>query len=88
MFTWDEATVKQNLCAQAIGGYVMTCMQNCDYLTLAEQVDSEAVRLVEEIKAILDDDTLDDPECFERIELFIKAFYHHGIPNRRHSEYE
>jgi len=41
-------------------------------------------RALEKIKAVLEDHTLDDPECFERIEQIIGIFEDLGakIPNR------
>ncbi len=80
--------MKRNLCAHTIGEHVMSYMEDYDFPALAQRVDSDAVKLVAEVKAILDDRTLDDPECFERIEAIIDAFYTHGLWTTRHDEYE
>lgn len=50
-----------------------------------QQVDGAAVKLLERIKAILDDDALDDPECFHRIDAIVDTFHEAGIPTSRHS---
>lgn len=55
---------------------------------MAGRVDSEAVRVLSEIKAALDDPDLDDPECFYRIDAIVSAFYRAGLSTRRHEEYE
>jgi hypothetical protein len=87
MIPWDEKTVSQSLWDREVGAYVLNCLQHCDTSVLAQQVDSEAVRLLEEIKAIIQDPALDDPECFARIEALTNAFYVHGISTTRHNEY-
>lgn len=55
---------------------------------MAGRVDSEAVRVLSEIKAALDDPDLDDPECFYRIDAIVSAFYRAGLSTRRHEECE
>ena len=39
--------------------------------TVAEVVEGECFQAIKKIKAILDDETLDDPECFHRIEKIV-----------------
>ena len=39
--------------------------------TLAEVVEGQCFQAINKIKAILDDETLDDPECFHRIEKIV-----------------
>lgn len=53
-------------------------------LNLYREADSEALRVLEEIRRVLDDDTLDDPDCFNRIEAIVKAFHGHEISTSRH----
>lgn len=75
---WARIMAQEMLCyAKAIGEE-----------TLARRVDSEAVRILSEIKAILNDPELDDPECFCRIEAIVDAFYQAGLSTRRHEECE
>ena len=38
---------------------------------MAELVEGECFQAIKKIKAILDDETLDDPECFYRIEKIV-----------------
>ena len=42
--------------------------------SLAELFESRCYQALAEIKAVLEDDTLDDPECFERIEKIVCIF--------------
>lgn len=41
---------------------------------LAELMDSAACRTLEEIRKVLDDDRLDDPTCFRRIEEIVRLY--------------
>ena len=41
--------------------------------TVAEVVEGECFQTIQKIKAILDDDTLDDRECFYKIEEIVCA---------------
>ncbi len=51
---------------------------------MGQSVQNEAVELLEKIRAILDDDSLADPECFHRIDAIVDAFQSAGIPTARH----
>lgn len=55
---------------------------------IARKADSEAVRILSEIKKALDDPSLDDPECFYRIDAIVDAFYQAGLSTQRHRECE
>ncbi len=48
------------------------------------EVEGDALYILEKNQTILNDDTLDDPECFERIELIVKTFYANGLSTNRH----
>ena len=39
--------------------------------TIAEVIEGRCFQAIQKIKAILDDETLDDPECFHRIEKIV-----------------
>lgn len=74
-------SVREELLAQAIGREALKYM---DRENLAQEADSEAIKILQEIQTVLDDDALDDPECFDRIERIVTAFHRHGIPTLRH----
>lgn len=84
----ESLTVEERLCVQAIGWDFLQYAKQYDIHDLARRVDSDAVALIKEIKAILDDTTLDDPECFFRIDSIVMAFYNHNLNTNRHWELE
>lgn len=78
-----EPTVSEHLWAKIIGQEVLKFAKD-ESIDRGQQVDGAAVKLLERIKAILDDDALDDPECFGQIEAVVDAFHEAGIPTSRH----
>lgn len=46
---------------------------SCMDRTIAEVIEGECFQAIKRIKAILDDDTLDDPECFYKIDEIVCA---------------
>ena len=71
----------EDMIAMAIGRTAMLSL-NCDLLI--EAVDSAAMDLLTEIQEILNDDLLDDSECFHKIEALVSAFHKRGIEVSRH----
>ena len=62
-----------------------------DVLALVEgaslhQKEHPAERLLTEIVSILDDTTLEDADCFYRIDAVVRAFQKAGYQTRRHWE--
>lgn len=48
-----------------------------------------AVHTLDTIRQVLEDDSYDDPECFERVDALIMLFYRElGINIHRHTELE
>lgn len=41
---------------------------------LGEMMRERCCRALEDIRAVLDDDTLDDPSCFQRIERIVTVY--------------
>lgn len=76
-----EWTVSESLAAQAIGQAVL---DNLDRESLARAVNAAALELLEEIRVILNDERLDDRECFHRIDKLVSAFDRRGIAVARH----
>ena len=74
------------LFARTMGNEILNLIQTCDLQYLAQQVNSDAVALLEEIRAILDDQTLDDPTCFFHIDSIVRTFYAYGLDTCRHQE--
>lgn len=84
---FDEAnhiSTAKEFCAKALGDYVLNYLEPLtpsDILPLAEH---SAVALVHEIQAILDNEALDDPTCFRRIDAIVDTFHRHGLSTTRH----
>jgi len=81
-------TIEERLYAQAIGWEVLRYAKAYDTHELARKVDSDAIDLIKKIKAILDDLTLDDPDCFLRIDAIVRAFHSYDLSTDRHWELE
>lgn len=79
-------TIAEELYVQSLGWEVLRFLKREEenLLNLYRETDSEALRVLEEIRRVLDDDTLDDPDCFRRIEAVVKAFHAHDISTTRH----
>ncbi len=78
-----ELTVHENLWAKVIGREMLKFVKSRG-AEMDRRVHDEAVELLEKIKAILDDDSLSDPECFRRIDAMVDAFQTAGVPTARH----
>ncbi len=78
----NDPTVKQ-MYAKAIGELALDYLesQGCP---AADIVESRAVAALSQIREILNDENLNDPDCFERIEAVVDAFYDAGIGTSRH----
>lgn len=81
-----STSIAEELYVQSLGWEVLRYLKREEggLLKLYRDVDSEALRVLEEIRGVLDDETLDDPDCFERIEAIVKIFYAHNISTSRH----
>lgn len=78
----NDPTVKQ-IYAKAIGELALTYFER-QGLPAAEAVESRATALLSQIRDILNDETLDDPDCFQRIEAVVELFHEAGLSTTRH----
>lgn len=69
---------------KAVGQQVLEYVKTLRADEVPATVESEALELLSQIKAILDDDTAGDPECFRRIDAIVSAFWAKGIYTPRH----
>ena len=83
----DEQTAKQ-ICANAIGNYIITYLDCLSDKAIAHMTELCAVQLLRRIKEILDDEALDDPTCFQRIDAIVSAWHEAGLETDRHWECE
>lgn len=78
-------TAQEELAAQAIGLEAMRYLKQEETVKrIAAEADSKAMRALEGIRQILNDDSLDDPECFQRIQSILAALEDAGIFTTRH----
>ena len=78
--------IPEEFYALAIGQSILNYVKEYDLHQLARQMDTEALLLLNEILAILDDTALDDPECFYRVDRLVRAFHRRGLVTSRQNE--
>ena len=78
--------IAEELYVQSLGWEVLRYLKREEgaLLNLYREVDSKALRVLEDIQRVLNDDTLDDPDCFNRIEAIVKTFFSHEVSTSRH----
>lgn len=78
--------IAEELYVQSLGWEVLRYLKREEgaLLNLYREVDSKALRVLEDIQRVLNDDTLDDPDCFNRIEAIVKTFFAHEVSTSRH----
>lgn len=80
-----EDPIFEELYAQAIGKQVLKYLLKEGVLDmLAQETESAALRVLSEIQTILNDDEMDDPSCFRRIDAIVNAFHTQGLSTVRH----
>lgn len=68
----------------AVGKLVVDYLESLGAVELPALAESSALKLVAEIQAVLDDDGLEDLECFRRIDALVDAFHARNVPTGRH----
>ena len=71
---------------KVIGKAVLDYAKDYDIHEAARRMESAAMKLIEQIRDILNDDALADPECFYRIEALVNTFADAGLYTTRHQE--
>lgn len=78
-------TAQEELAAQAIGLEAMRYLKQTETIrSIARETEKKAIEVLEEIRRVLNDDSLEDPECFQRIEAILTALENAGIFTSRH----
>ena len=83
----NEALSKE-LLARAVGEYVVNHLDALVQEALADLAERQAVTVLRQVKAVLDDESLDDAGCALRIDAIVQAFYDAGLSTSRHWEWE
>ena len=78
------AYTEKLLFERAVGAAVIEYMTNYESEKLLSAINSEASKILQDVQTILDDDRLDDPECFQKIEAIVSVFHQHGLSTSRH----
>ena len=76
--------IPQALYERTVEQLAMTHVRALSADELIPRLNAEALDLLSEIKAILDDQTTEDPACFRRIDEIVRAFWAKGIYTPRH----
>ena len=84
----EKSNPLESFYAQSLGRELIKWVREYDPHLFSLQINTDAVLLLKEIQRILDDETLDDPECFYRIDAIISAFHRAGLDTTRHWELE
>jgi len=71
----------RNLLAQELGQILLRNVESLEAEVLASSVNSKATEILEQIVAILDNDTLEDFDCIEEI---VTLLLEKGISTYRH----
>ena len=79
-----DSEVLHALHGKTVEQLVMTYVTTLNAGELAPRLNAEAMDVISEIKAILDDDTTEDPACFQQIDRIVSAFWAKGIYTPRH----
>ena len=79
-----DLSVSDELYARAIGWKMLQWLRREHSVVLPRQAEGDAVRVLEKIKTVLNDDTLSDPDCFHRIERIVETFSAYGLRTSRH----
>ena len=79
-----EFSIQDELYARAIGWEVLNYLKREHPGEVAQKIEGDALRVLEKIQMILNDDDLDDSDCFKRIELIVKTFCANGLSTNRH----
>ncbi len=74
----------RKLYENALGELAAKYLESLDPEEIRPLMESRALELISQIKSILDDETLEDPGCFRRIDAMVDAFHDHGVPVSRH----
>lgn len=79
-----DPSALDELLSFSLGSILLERFQEDELLAAAiARAQTEALKTLEDIRLILNS-SLEDPECFDRIELIVEAMENHKIPIYRH----
>ena len=80
-----KLSIQDELFARNLGWKVLEYLKLEHPEYAIQEIESDALQVLQKIQTILDDDQLDDPECYRRIELIVKTFHTNGLSTERHN---
>lgn len=86
MKDYEEQQIEEEFYSRAIGKEVLNWAKEYAPRLLAAKAENEAMILIKKIKSILDDETLNDSDCYLRIDEIVSAFCQVGLSTTRHWE--
>lgn len=82
----EEQQIAEEFYSRIIGKEIMDWAREYAPHLLTAKAENETIAIIKKIKSILDDETLDDSDCYLRIDEIISAFCQTGLPTMRHWE--
>ena len=84
--TYKSLPIAESIYAQILGWELLNYIkkEESSLSQRIKEIDSRALQILEEIRAILEDDTIDDPDCFERIDRIVSLYNKNDIGTDRH----
>ena len=79
-----EKQILKSIYAKAIGELIVDYLDSTGCTEVFSVTEPKAIELITEVKAILNDDSLDDPQCFHRIDAIVNVFSANGMDTSRH----
>ena len=71
----SEYDIPTALCHAAVGKIVMEHMERLHPAVISSAVESRAVQTLEAIRCVLENDRLDDQDCYKRIDNLVQLFF-------------
>lgn len=79
-----EKQILKSIYAKAIGELIADYLDSIGCTEVFSVTESKAIELITEVKAILNDDSLDNLQCFRRIDAIVNVFSSNGMDTLRH----
>ena len=76
--------IAKQIYAQALGSLLLSYLDAQGCPPLPDTVETRALAAISNIKAILDDEALNDADCCQRIEAIVREFHANGLDTSRH----
>ena len=80
-----SSSIQEELVVQAIGEEALGHLKQIWTLEwLAQAVEGQALKVLEDIRRVLNDENSDNPECFRRVQAIVNTLEANGIYTSRH----